>query len=100
MEKQGNNAGLLVDHVEKLVRHLEALRIAEYVELLQRPQRLLFLNFIAGISRGLGIAIGATVVFALMLEFLRRLIVLNIPVIGSIIADIVRIVEQKNSGGF
>lgn len=82
--------------VQRLVHHLESMKIAEYVELLQRPARLIFINFVAGLARGLGIAIGATLVFALMVEFLRRLIMLNIPGIGSFIAEIVQIVELKN----
>lgn len=96
MEKQENDTKLLIGQMEKLVHHLESMRIADYVEMLQRPTRLILLNFVGGISRGLGIAIGATIVFALMLQFLRRLILLNIPGIGSVIADIVHIVEQKN----
>lgn len=82
--------------LEKLVAHLESLRIADYMELLQRPGRLIFVNFAAGIARGLGIAVGATLVFALMIEILRRVILLNIPGIGEFIADIVRIVEVRN----
>lgn len=83
--------------LEKLVHHLEALKIAEYVELFQRPYKLILLNFIAGLARGLGIAIGATLIFAIMLDFLRRLIMLNIPGIGNFIAEIIRIVEMKNT---
>lgn len=85
--------------LEKLLCRLESLRIAEYMELLERPIRLILINFVAGIARGLGIAIGASLVFALMLELLRRLIMLNIPGIGHFIADLIRIVEIK-SGQF
>ena len=82
--------------LERLVRHLESMRIAEYMELLERPGKLILINLVAGIARGLGIAIGATVVFAIVLHLLRQLILLNIPGIGDFIADIVRIVEMKN----
>jgi len=82
--------------LEKLVHHLEALRIAEYMELLERPAKLILINFIAGLARGLGIAIGATVVFAVLLNFLHSLILLNLPFIGDLIAEIVHIVELKN----
>ncbi|MGL5511668.1 MAG: hypothetical protein ACRDBM_00310 [Sporomusa sp.] len=34
--------------------------------------------------------------FALLLAFLKKLILLNIPGIGGFIADIVRFVETKN----
>ena len=95
--KQGE---MIAEQLSKLASRLESMRVAEYMELLEKPGKLILINFIAGISRGLGIAIGATVVFALLLEGLRRLILLNIPGIGSFIADVVRIVEAKNGGTF
>lgn len=82
--------------LERLVDRLEAMRIADYMETLERPVRLILTNFVAGIARGLGIAIGASLVFALLLAFLKQLIMLNIPGIGGFIADIVRFVETKN----
>ncbi len=86
-------------YLEKLVAHLESMRVADYMELLQRPGRLIFINLVAGIARGLGIAIGATLVFALTIELLRRVILLHIPGIGTFIADIVKIVEETNGKG-
>lgn len=95
MEKQGKE-DVITLQLEKLVRHLESLRIAEYMDLLERPVKLILINLVAGIARGLGIAIGATVIFAVVLNLLHQLILLNIPGIGAFIADIVRIVETKN----
>ena len=82
--------------LERLVNRLEALRVADYMELLERPGRLIFTNFVAGIARGLGIAIGASLVFALLLSFLKQLILLNIPGIGGVVAEIIQIVETRN----
>jgi hypothetical protein len=95
MEKEAN-VTIIATQMERLVHHLESMRIADYMELLERPAKLILINFVAGLARGLGIAIGATLIFALMLEFLRQLILLHIPGIGGIIADIVHIVEAKN----
>lgn len=94
MNKQAEET-LVKEQLQKLVNHLESLRIAQYVELLEKPSRLIITNFVAGLARGLGIAIGATLIFALMLDMLRRLIMLNIPGIGSFISEIVRIVETN-----
>lgn len=99
MERGSDRADALGAQIDKLARHMEKMNIAEYVELLQRPARLLFINFAAGLARGLGIAIGATLVFALMLEFFRRIIMLHIPGIGEFVAEIVRIVEMTNGKG-
>ena len=86
---------LVEKQLEKLVYHFESLRIAQYLELLEKPWRLIASNFIAGIARGLGIALGASLVFALVLAFLKQLIVLNIPVIGNFIGEILKIVEKR-----
>lgn len=99
MGQDTKQAEFLNAQLERLVRHLESLRIADYMELLQKPGRLIFVNLVAGIARGLGIAIGATLVFALMIELLRRVIMLHIPGIGEFVAEIVRIVEATNGKG-
>ncbi len=98
MSEHNKQAELMSNQLEKLVRHLESLRVAQYMELLEKPLRLIMINFIAGTARGLGIAVGATLIFALVIETLRRLILLHIPGIGDFIAEIVRIVEMKNGG--
>lgn len=87
---------MIAAQLERLAHHLEAMRIAEYMELLERPFKLIMVNFIAGLARGLGIAIGASLIFALTLELMRRLILLNIPGIGNFIAEVLHIVETKN----
>lgn len=87
---------IINSQLEKLLQHLESLRIAQYIELLERPIRLIMVNFVAGLARGLGIAIGATLIFAIMIEFLRRLLLLHIPGIGNFIAEIIHIVEIRN----
>ncbi len=99
MAQDVGKADVIAAQLERLAQYLEKMNVAEYVELMQRPARMLFLNFAAGLARGLGIAIGATLIFALMLEFFRRVIMLNIPGIGGFIAEIMRIVEETNGKG-
>lgn len=81
--------------VVELSMNMEKMKLAEYVNLLNSPWRLLWVNFISGIARGLGIAIGFAILGALALIFMQRLVALNLPVIGGIIADIVQIVQQQ-----
>jgi hypothetical protein len=94
--KKKNSAAkseFLTVKLEQLVHHLEVMRIAEYLEMLQKPKRLIWINFITGIARGLGMAIGATVIFALVIEALRRLVLLNMFGIGSFMAEIMNIID-------
>jgi hypothetical protein len=94
----GNQAKQL-NRVKKLVHaiseQMERTRIADYALLLNRPWRLLWLNLISGISRGIGIALGFTFFAATIIYVLQVLGALNLPIIGDYIADIVRIVQRQ-----
>lgn len=71
------------------------MKLAEYVKLLDHPWRLLYINFIGGLARGFGVAIGFTILGAVLIYFLRILVMLNLPLIGDFIAEIVRMVQLK-----
>ena len=93
-------------HMEKISRQLdeislrmEKLGIAEYVEMLHNPRRLVFFNFWTGLVRGFGMAIGFTLLAALVIYVLQQLVVLNTPLIGDFIADIVNIVQNQLKPG-
>lgn len=81
--------------VARLAVNMEKMKLAEYVDLLNSPWRLLWINFISGIARGLGIAIGFAILGAVIVIVLRKLVDLNLPVIGGFVADIVEIVQQQ-----
>lgn len=87
----------LEGRVRLLAQRVEKMRIAEYMALLEQPARLFWLNFVAGTARGVGIAFGFTVLGAMLIMILRSLNLLNLPVVGGFIADIVRIVQQDLS---
>ncbi len=81
--------------ITDLAVKIEKMKLAEYVQLLNRPWRLLYINFIAGIGRGLGIAVGFTILGAIVLYILKHLVMLNLPLIGGFIAEIVRMVQLR-----
>lgn len=83
----------LKEKVEELAIAMEKMKLAEYVALLKRPYRLMYINFLAGIARGLGMAIGFTILGALLLLILQRIVLLNLPGISQFIATIVRLVQ-------
>lgn len=89
----------LLEHLDKLARYLERLNIAEYMQLIQSTRRLLWVNFMAGMARGFGIAVGFTAIGAIFVYLLGRLASLNLPVIGEFVAHVVRIVQQQLSSG-
>jgi len=95
--QQNNNIDLnkkILNKVEELSDKIQGTTIAEYVEMIRSPRRMIVINFIAGLARGFGIAIGATILGAVFLFILFRLAQLNLPIIGRFIAEIVVIVNS------
>ncbi len=82
----------LLDKIAELSQQLEKFNIAGYLEQLNNPRRYLMVNFVGGIVRGLGIALGMTILGAFVLYVLQKMVVLNLPLIGDFIAELVRIV--------
>lgn len=82
----------MLEKIAELSQRMEKFNLAEYMNLLNNPRRYLMVNFMAGLFRGFGIALGMTLLGALVLYILQRLVVLNLPVIGDFIAELVRIV--------
>lgn len=102
MQKNDRETGLQAELLHNANRKLDAMLesmqkigVAEYVEMMRHPRRLFWVNFWSGIARGLGMAIGFTILAAVVLYFLQRMILLNVPVIGDFIADIVQIVQRQ-----
>ena len=83
--------------VDEIALKLEKMKINSYVELMTDTRNLIKKNFVAGISKGIGMAVGFTILGAITLVFLRRVVALNIPVIGKFVSDIAQIVEVNLS---
>lgn len=82
--------------INSLAHVLERINLSEYITYLNNPRRMLLLNFVNGLVRGLGIALGATILAGIVLIFLKKLVFLNLPVIGGFIAELVKIVNAHN----
>lgn len=87
---------------KRLLKNLEDLNfvltknnILDLAELLGNKKELILRNLMTGIAKGIGVGIGFTVLTAILLILLQKIVTLNIPVIGDYIADIVEIVESK-----
>ena len=87
---------VLNNNIERLLKFLEKKNIEELVYLLGTKREIAKRNFIAGIFRGIGVGIGVTIVTAIIIYLLQRLVRLNLPGIGRFITDIVEIVEGLN----
>ena len=76
-------------------KSLQRNNFLDLVELLGDRKKLFIRNFSSGIFKGIGIGIGVTLITAILLILLQKIVALNIPVIGEFIADIVDIVQNN-----
>ncbi|MGN1384149.1 MAG: DUF5665 domain-containing protein [Clostridia bacterium] len=85
----------LINKIEKINYILSKNEILDLMELLGNSKKFLFRNFLSGIIKGIGTGIGFTILTAIIIIILQRIVTLNIPVIGKYISDIVEIVKSK-----
>lgn len=83
------------DNMRVVAMSLERAKLADYVQLMNSPWRLIWLNFVAGLARGVGLAIGGSLLVGLLLYVLSQIAVLNLPLISDVIAEIVQLVQMQ-----
>lgn len=86
---------ILNQSIEHLNRILQEGKFVELGYLLGNKKEMIKRNFFAGIARGVGIGIGVTIITAILVIIMQKIVTLNIPIIGEYIADIVDIVEKS-----
>ena len=90
-----DDESVLREVAEQLSRTMEKTRIAEYVEYLNHPARLLWTNFLIGIARGLGSTIGLAIILAVILYVLQKVIMLNLPVLSDFTSRFIQMVMEN-----
>ena len=87
-------ANTLIRRMAELSLAMDKMNFAEYVEFLRNQKRIIYVNFLGGLASGFGKGIGDTILAALFIIILSRIVQLNIPVIGEFIAEIVKTVNS------
>ncbi|MFR5682806.1 MAG: DUF5665 domain-containing protein [Clostridia bacterium] len=77
--------------VEKLYQNIDNLNylmtknnIIDFAELLGNRKEMFLRNFFSGIFKGMGIGIGFTIITAIIIFILQKIIALNIPIIRTV----------------
>jgi len=78
---------------ELLLQRLDNAGLTEYVKLSQKTGRILWLNFLSGMARGLGFSIGATLVLTVVYKILARIISMNIPYLTELLQQLLSIAK-------
>ncbi|KDR94198.1 hypothetical protein SAMN02745945_00882 [Peptoclostridium litorale DSM 5388] len=81
----------LQDKIDELAVIIDKSKLKDYVDLINDPLRLIYVNFIMGLARGLGMAIGFSALAALVFYILRSWV--NLPLIGQGIAKLLDIID-------
>ena len=80
---------------QDLTSTMEKMRIAEYVQYLEHPKKLLWTNFLIGLARGLGSTIGLTIVLAILFFVLQKIVMLNLPFISEWMSTIIYSIQEN-----
>ncbi len=86
---------ILNNSINNLIETFQKSNIEEWTYIFGSKKEIIKRNLIAGIFRGVGIGIGVTIITAILIIVLQRIVALNIPVIGEYITDIVDIVQRS-----
>ena len=95
MSQKEKNEKQQLNTIEKFISILQKGNLQEIVYIMGSKKEIIKRNFIAGISRGVGIGIGVSIVSAMLISILQKIVTLNIPVLGESISAIVSLVEKR-----
>lgn len=70
---------------KEIVKVFEAAGVVDYLEYLKSGKRIMWVNFKAGVARGLGMTVGMTVVLGIVVWVLTMLV--NLPLVGEYFSD-------------
>jgi len=77
---------------KEIVKVFEAAGVVDYLQYLQSSKKILWTNFKAGLARGFGITVGMTLVVAVFIWILTKLV--SLPVIGEYFNEAQKFVQE------
>lgn len=85
----------ILKRLDEYLERMERLRLPDYIRYVENRRRFMLMQFLGGLARGLGMAVGFTILGAVLVLMLQSLAQRNLPVIGDFLAEIVRIVQRR-----
>jgi hypothetical protein len=81
--------------IDRIAKIVERMNLGDYLGLLQRPGRLLWLNFLAGLARGLGTILGATLLVSLIVWITDQIIATHLPGVSRFFEEFLRLLHAQ-----
>ncbi|MCF6093553.1 DUF5665 domain-containing protein [Microaerobacter geothermalis] len=86
-----NEVNTLNRKLESIAMHLERARIHDVLQNFNHPLRVIGINFLVGLSRGLGLTVGTAIILGFLAIFLKQFI--SLPIVGEYISDLLDYVQ-------
>lgn len=74
--------------LDRVLSSMERMHFEEYLRYVDDRRRQFTVNFIAGVARGLGAAVGFSILGAMLIVILQRLVINNAGGIGSFLREV------------
>ena len=95
VQRREAKESLFIQQIDRWIAAMERLRLSEYVRYVDDRRRLFWTHFWGGVARGVGMAVGFTILGAVLVLVLQDLARHNLPVIGDFLAQIVAVVQRR-----
>ncbi len=86
MSENSSNVSKRDKPLTKREKQLAAVAMEDFIQYVSSPWRIVWVNFLAGVFRGLGALIGASIVLALVVWVLTLLV--DVPLVGEYAKDV------------
>ncbi len=81
--------------IERLSNTLERMKLDEYLEFVSDKKRMVTMAFLGGMMRGVGFMFGFSIIGAIVVTLLRRIVLDNIPGIGGFLWEVMNEIESR-----
>ena len=78
----------LTELTDKLIYVLERINLTDYIEYLENTNKLLFTNFLVGLARGVGYAVGFSLLGAVIIYVVIETGMVNVPAINEYLKNL------------
>ncbi len=86
----------LTESILVLTKFVKKLRSERYLQIVDNPKKFFFYNFLLAIVKGVGFAIGASLIFALLIWILSQVLseLTMIPVVGDWVVNLLDYIQE------
>lgn len=85
----------LLARLREAVEHIERLQLTDYLRYADNMRRVLWVNFVGGVARGFGFAVGFTLLSAAALVMLERFSMRSSPALERFFDEVLQLLKQN-----